>query len=68
MTTVETRVAPVEGAPDLGLIPREPPMYDRPDPDASGTYHPPPPLIPTGESFGPGAVLAGRYRIVAALS
>jgi hypothetical protein len=34
-------------------------MSDPPDPDASRTYHPP--LIPAGESFGPGAVLAGRY-------
>jgi hypothetical protein len=36
-------------------------MSDPPDPDATGTSHPPPPLIPAGESFAPGAVLAGRY-------
>ena len=41
-------------------------MSDPPDPDATGTDHPPPLLIPAGESFAPGAVLAGRYRIVVA--
>jgi hypothetical protein len=41
-------------------------MSDPLDPDATGTDHPPPPLIPAGESFAPGALLTGRYRIVAA--
>src|SRR5207245_3818322 len=53
--------------PEPSLIPREPPMSDPPDPDATGTYHPPPPARPAGESFAPGALLGGRYRIVAAL-
>jgi hypothetical protein len=34
--------------------------------DATGAYHPLP-AGPPGERFAPGAVLAGRYRIVAAL-
>src|SRR4030081_250819 len=55
------------------LIPREPPMSNPPDPDATGA-HPPtppapprPPAPPAGERFAPGALLAGRYRVVAAL-
>jgi hypothetical protein len=31
-------------------------MSDPPDPDATGTDHPPPLLIPAGESFAPVAV------------
>src|SRR5262245_16743473 len=66
MTTDGTRVAPGGGAPDLSLLPREPPMSDPPDPAATGTYHRPP-ADPFGESFAPGALPAGRYRVVAAL-
>ena len=36
------------------------------DTDATGAYHPAPPAAPAGERFAPGALLAGRYRIVAA--
>jgi hypothetical protein len=43
-------------------------MSDPPDPNATGTDRPPPLLIPAGKSFAPGAVLAVRYRIVAAPS
>jgi hypothetical protein len=43
-------------------------MSDPTDPNATGTDHPPPLLIPAGARFAPGAVLAGRYRIVAAAS
>src|SRR4051794_4159059 len=42
-------------------------MSDLPDPDATGAYQPPPPAPPAGERFAPGVLLAGRYRIVAAL-
>src|SRR5262245_66523453 len=48
-------------------VPGEPPMSDPPDPDATGPYQPPPPAPPPGERFAPGVVLAGRYRVVAAL-
>src|SRR5215472_613982 len=67
MTTGGTRVAPGDGAPDLRDIPREPPMSDPPDPDATGAYQHAPPPAPAGERFAPGALLAGRYRIVTAL-
>ena len=63
MATGGAQMAPGDGAPDLSLIRWEPPMCDPPDSDATGTYHPP--HISAGESFAPGAVLAGRYRIVA---
>lgn len=43
-------------------------MSDPPDPDATVTDHRRPLLIPAGESVPPGAVLAGRYRKVAAPS
>jgi hypothetical protein len=39
----------------------------RPTRTPRGPTIPHPPLIPAGEIFAPGAVLAGRYRIVAAL-
>ena len=42
-------------------------MSDPPDPDATRAYQPAPPTAPAGERFAPGALLAGRYRIVAAL-
>ena len=42
-------------------------MSDPPDPHATGPYPPPRPAPPPGERFAPGVVLAGRYRIVAAL-
>jgi serine/threonine protein kinase len=42
-------------------------MSDPSDPDATGAYHPAPPTAPAGERFAPGAPLAGRYRIIAAL-
>ena len=42
-------------------------MSDPPEPDATGAYQPTPPTAPAGERFAPGALLAGRYRIVAAL-
>jgi Protein kinase domain len=38
---------------------------DRPDPDLTGAYTPQP--ASTGERFAPGQMLAGRYRVVAAL-
>src|SRR5687768_14706366 len=38
----------------------------QPDPDATGAYAPAPAAVPA-ERFAPGAVLAGRYRVVAAL-
>src|SRR5262245_27797770 len=49
MTMGGTRVASGNGTPDLSFIPREPPMSDPPDPDATGTYHPAP-TTRTGES------------------
>ena len=42
-------------------------MSNPPDPDDTGTYHPASAAPPAGERFAPGALLAGRYRIVAAL-
>ena len=42
-------------------------MTDPPDPNATAAYQPNPPTAPAGERFAPGALLAGRYRIVAAL-
>jgi hypothetical protein len=42
-------------------------MSDPTDPGATGAYQPNPPAAPAGERFAPGALLAGRYRIVAAL-
>src|SRR5215467_13849860 len=48
-------------------VPGEPPMPDPPDPHATGPYPPRPPAPPPGERFAPGVVLAGRFRIVAAL-
>src|SRR5262249_1165020 len=48
-------------------VPREPPMSDPPDPDATGPYQTPSPAPPPGDRLAPGVVLAGRYRIVAAL-
>jgi serine/threonine protein kinase len=42
-------------------------MSDPSDPDATGAYHPAPPTAPASGCFAPGALLAGRYRIVAAL-
>src|SRR4051812_4670620 len=42
-------------------------MSDPSDQDATGAYHPAPPVPPAGERFAPGVLLAGRYRIVAAL-
>ncbi len=38
----------------------------RSDPDATGAYRPEP-AAPPAERFTPGALLAGRYRVVAAL-
>ena len=43
------------------------PMSDLSDPDATGAYQPARPTAAAGERFAPGALLAGRYRIVAAL-
>src|SRR5690349_4127626 len=40
-------------------------MPDRHDPDATGAYLPAPPA--PAERFVPGALLAGRYRVVAPL-
>jgi eukaryotic-like serine/threonine-protein kinase len=42
-------------------------MFDPSDPDATGASHPAPPTAPVGERFATGAVLVGRYRIIAAL-
>ncbi len=42
-------------------------MSDLTNTDATGAYQPTPPTAPAGERFAPGALLAGRYRIVAAL-
>jgi serine/threonine protein kinase len=42
-------------------------MSDPTDPGATGAYQPNPPAAPAAERFAPGALLAGRYRIVAAL-
>src|SRR5262245_24191235 len=42
-------------------------MSDPSDPDATGAYQPARPTAAAGERFAPGALLAGRYRIVAAL-
>ena len=42
-------------------------MTDPPDPNATAAYQPNPPTAPAGERFAPGALLAGRYRLVAAL-
>src|SRR6266436_5915466 len=42
-------------------------MSDPTDPGATSAYQPTPPTAPAGERFAPGALLAGRYRIVAAL-
>ena len=42
-------------------------MSNPPDPDATGAYQPATPAAPPGERFALGALLAGRYRIVAAL-
>ena len=42
-------------------------MSDPPEPDATGAYQPTPPTGSAGERFAPGALLAGRYHIVAAL-
>ena len=42
-------------------------MSDSTDPDATAAHQPNPPTAPIGERFAPGALLAGRYRIVAAL-
>ena len=42
-------------------------MSDPSDPDATGAYHPAPPIALTGERFATGALLADRYRIIAAL-
>jgi hypothetical protein len=39
-------------------------MSDPSDPDATGAYQPAPPR----ERFATGALLAGRYRIIAALA
>src|SRR5262245_41816367 len=52
------------GRRSSAAVPGEPPMSD---PPATGPYPPPPPAPPPGERFAPGVVLAGRYRIVAAL-
>ena len=41
-------------------------MSDPSDPDTTGAYQPAPPTALAGERFAPGALLAGRYRIVAA--
>jgi hypothetical protein len=38
-------------------------LYQPPDPNATSAFDPPPP----GERFAPGTLLAGRYRLVAAL-
>src|SRR5262249_31624331 len=59
--------APGHGASDLRVVPGEPPMSDPSDPDATGASHPAPPTAPAGERLAPGARLAGRYRILAAL-
>jgi hypothetical protein len=40
-------------------------MSNAPAADVTGTDHPASPLIPAGESFATGALLTGRYRIVA---
>src|SRR5262249_38033318 len=69
MTTGGTRSAPGDGAPDIRsrsrgaahVRPARPARH--PTPPAP----PPPPPPPPGERFAPGVVLAGRYRIVAAL-
>jgi hypothetical protein len=45
MTTGGTRVAAGDGAPGFSLIPREPPVYDPPDPSATRTIIA---LIPVG--------------------
>jgi hypothetical protein len=42
-------------------------MSDPPEPDATGAYQPTPPTPPSGERFAPGALLASRCRIIAAL-
>jgi serine/threonine-protein kinase len=42
-------------------------MSDAPDPDATGAYRPDGPHPPPAERFAPGTLLAGRYRVVAAL-
>src|SRR4051794_31712965 len=42
-------------------------MSDPTDPGVTGAYQPNPPAAPAAERFAPGALLAGRYRIVAAL-
>ena len=42
-------------------------MSDPTDPDVTGAYQPTRPTAPVGERFAPGALLAGRYRIVAAV-
>ena len=42
-------------------------MSDPSDPDATGAYYSTAPAAAHGERFAPGVLLAGRYRIVAAL-
>ena len=42
-------------------------MSDPSDSDATGASPPAPPTAPAGERFATGALLAGRYRIIAAL-
>jgi serine/threonine-protein kinase len=42
-------------------------MSDLTDPDATAAHQPNPPTAPAGERFATGALLAGRYRIVAAV-
>src|SRR5262249_58711263 len=59
--------APRDEAPALRPAAWEPPMSTPPDRDDTGTYHPASAAPPAGERFAPGALLAGRYRIVAAL-
>jgi serine/threonine-protein kinase len=49
------------------FVAREPRMSDTGDLYATGAYHHATPPPPAGERFAPGALLAGRYRIVAAL-
>src|SRR5262249_5276951 len=59
--------APRDEAPALRPAAWEPPMSTPPDRDDPGTYHPASAAPPAVERFAPGALLAGRYRIVAAL-
>src|SRR5689334_13832759 len=62
----ETRGSRRLGAGSLRYY-RRAAMSDPPEPDATRAYQPTPPIAPAGELFAPGALLAGRYRIVAAL-